>query len=141
VCIGDTLCNLATEADAKTMPRLTALPAPLLFLVLLAVSGCASSGRSLELVSGSAVVYPPEAHAQGIEGYVIVQYDVDATGRVINAEVIEAEPAGVFDAAALETVSSWRFRPARGSRQPEVIERVRSRVEFSIDAGAAYRGL
>jgi protein TonB len=122
------------------MPRLIALPGTLL-LALIVLAGCAASGRSLELVSGSAVIYPPEAQAKGIEGYVVVQYDVDANGRVINAAVVAAEPAGVFDAAALETVSSWRFRPSRGSRQPEVIERVRSRVEFSLDAGTAYRGL
>lgn len=123
------------------MPRPIALPGTLLLMALIVLAGCAASGRSLELVSGSAVIYPPEAQAKGIEGYVVVQYDVDAGGRVINATVVAAEPAGVFDAAALETVSSWRFRPARGTRQPEVIERVRSRVEFSLDAGAAYRGL
>jgi protein TonB len=121
------------------MPLSSALLRTLLLVAVSVLAGCAASGRSLELVSGSAVIYPPEAQAKGIEGYAVVQYDVDADGRVINAAVVEAEPVGVFDAAALETVLSWRFRPARGSSQSEVIERVRSRVEFSLDAGAAYR--
>jgi protein TonB len=72
---------------------------------------------------------------------VIVRYDVDAQGRVINPTVVEAEPAGVFDAAAIETVSSWRFRPARGNSQPQVIEGVQSRVEFALRGGEAYRDL
>jgi periplasmic protein TonB len=105
----------------------------------LALVGCAASGRSLELVSGSAVIYPPEARAAGTEGYVIVRYDVDAEGRVINPRVVQAEPAGVFDAAAIETVASWRFQPARGASQPRVIEGVQSRVQFSLGASEAYR--
>jgi TonB family protein len=116
----------------------TALKTALL-IAGLALVGCAASGRSLELVSGSAVIYPPEARAAGTEGYVIVRYDVDAEGRVINPRVVQAEPVGVFDAAAIETVSSWRFQPARGASQPRVIEGVQSRVQFSLGASEAYR--
>lgn len=108
-------------------------------LVLL-VAGCASSERSLQLVSGSAVVYPAAARAAGIEGYVVVRYDVDADGRTVNARVVEAEPADVFDAAALATVASWRFRPARGA-QPRRVEGVQSRVQFTLGGGEAYRDL
>jgi len=115
------------------------LPKSALLIAVLVLAGCASGGRSLELVSGSAVVYPPEARAAGTEGYVVVRYDVDAAGRVINPTVVEAQPAGVFDAAAIETVSSWQFRPARPGSQPQVIEGVRSRVEFSMRAAEAYR--
>jgi TonB family protein len=119
--------------------RLTLLSPALLLSALLMLAACASeSVRSLQLVSGSGVIYPPEAKAQGIEGYVVVRYDVDAAGQVINARVVEAKPEGVFDAAALETVSSWRFRPAEGAA-PSFVEGVESRVEFSLDAGDAYR--
>ena len=83
-----------------------------LLIAGLALGGCASSGRSLELVSGSAVVYPEEARAAGTEGFVVVRYDVDARGMVVNPTVVEAQPPGIFEAAAIETVSSWRFRPA-----------------------------
>lgn len=120
------------------------IPAPLktsLLIAVLALAGCAASGRSLELMSGSAVIYPPEAQAKGIEGYVVVRYDVDATGRVVNPRVIEAQPQGIFDAAALDTVSSWRFRPASGTRQPAVVKDVQSRVQFSLGGGEAYRDL
>ena len=115
------------------MRRVLLLPA-LLFLV-----ACASeSTRSLQLVSGGGVVYPPEAKARGVEGYVVVRYDVDAAGEVINPRVVEAKPEGVFDAAALETVSSWRFRAAEGAAT-RVVEGVESRVEFSLDSRDAYR--
>lgn len=121
------------------MPRIPASTKISLLIFCLALAGCASSGRSLELVSGTAVTYPPQAQADGVEGYVVVRYDVDAEGRVVNMQVVEAQPAGVFDAAALDTVASWRFRPARRNSQPSVIEGVQSRVEFSLRPGDAYR--
>jgi TonB family protein len=121
------------------MPRIASLPKSALLVAALALAGCAASGRSLELVSGGTVVYPAEARAAGTEGFVVVRYDIDAQGRVINPTVVEAQPAGVFEAAAIETVSSWRFRPARRGSQPQVIEGVQSRVEFSVRAAEAYR--
>jgi TonB family protein len=107
--------------------------------VLVMLLGCASTGRSLELVSAVAPVYPAEARAAGQEGYVVVRYAVDAEGRVRHPVVVAAEPAGVFDAAALRTVGAWRFRPARAGAGPALIEGVESRVEFTLSAGAAYR--
>ena len=57
------------------------------------------------------MVYPAAARANGVEGRVVVRYDVTAAGTVANAVVVESEPPGVFDDAALNAVRSWRFRP------------------------------
>ena len=58
------------------------------------------------------MVYPPAAKAEGIEGYVVIRYDVTVQGAVANPEVVEAEPEGVFEEAALASIAQWRFRPA-----------------------------
>lgn len=55
--------------------------------------------------------YPGTALRQRIEGKVRVRIIVDAEGRVREATVVQAEPAGVFDAAALASVRRWRFKP------------------------------
>lgn len=112
-----------------------ALVAAVLLLV-----GCAAPGRSLELVSAVAPAYPDAARTAGQQGYVLVRYAVDADGRVRDPVVVAAEPAGLFDAAALQTVAAWRFRPARPGASPAVIEGVLSRVEFTLSEGDAYRG-
>ena len=91
------------------MIRRTALA---LAAILLTVAGCAGPSRPLQLLSGADLVYPDQALAAGVEGVVHVRYDVTVDGRVVNAEVDAADPAGVFDAAALALVRSWRFRPA-----------------------------
>ncbi len=91
------------------MIRRTALA---LAAIVLAASGCTGPSRPLQLLSGADLVYPDQARAAGVEGVVRVRYDVTVDGRVVNAEVDAADPAGVFDAAALALVRSWRFRPA-----------------------------
>lgn len=82
-----------------------------LLVVLLALVGCASPTRPPQFIGGADLVYPADAMANGVEGRVVVRYDVTVAGTVANAVVIESEPTGVFDDAALAAVRSWRFRP------------------------------
>ena len=110
---------------------------PAIFLALW-ISGCATSDRPLQLISGAGPIYPAAARAEGVEGYAIVQYDVDVQGRVINARVVEGEPAGVFDEAALTTVKSWKFNPAVREGQPVVSLARRSTVTFQLGDTSRY---
>lgn len=57
--------------------------------------------------------YPVNAARRGLEGVVIARFDVDETGRVVDAEIVTALPAGVFDAHVLRAMDAWRFEPAR----------------------------
>ena len=83
-----------------------------LLALFLALAGCASTSRPPQFIGGADMVYPAAAQADGVEGHVLVRYDVTEAGNVANAVVVESEPPGVFDDAALNTVRSWRFRPA-----------------------------
>jgi protein TonB len=55
--------------------------------------------------------YPARAAAGGIEGWVRCQFDITPAGGVIDAMVIDSEPRGTFDRAALEAVSRWKYKP------------------------------
>lgn len=103
------------------------------------LSACATGNRPLQLVSGAGAVYPPQARAAGIEGYVVVRYDVDAEGRVQNARVTAADPPDVFDEAAVQAVSRWRFTPAQEGGEPRAVSNLESRLEFILDGADAYR--
>ncbi len=110
-----------------------------LILTAILLCGCAvSSNRPTQLVSGSAAAYPADARAQGIEGLVVVRYDVSVDGRVINARVVRADPADVFDDAALSSVRSWRFNPALVDGVPRATQDVESTVTFKLDGGDEY---
>jgi TonB family protein len=54
-------------------------------------------------------VYPPAAWADGIEGRVVIEFGLSADGHVLHPHVLDATPARIFDQAALDAVSGWRF--------------------------------
>jgi periplasmic protein TonB len=55
--------------------------------------------------------YPATAQKRGIEGWVQIQFSVTAAGGVRDAIVVAAEPAGVFEDAALKAIARWRYNP------------------------------
>lgn len=115
---------------------LLGLPASLLPVLLAA---CATSSP-VQFLSGADMVYPPAAKAEGIEGYVVVRYDVTTEGMVANAEVVEADPEGIFEEAALASIVQWRFRAATvGGRPVETLALVSTlRFRLSEDDHAEY---
>ena len=54
-------------------------------------------------------VYPPIARAAGVQGMVILEILIDASGDVAEAHVLRSIP--LLDEAALEAVKEWRFAP------------------------------
>ena len=118
-------------------------PVPALLAMLMVVAslhGCAASpNRPMQLVSGTGAVYPPLAKAERIEGAVVVRYGVSVDGRVINARIESAEPAGVFEDAALAAVRSWRYNPALKDGEPVAVDNVLSTVRFELSANDRYR--
>jgi periplasmic protein TonB len=55
--------------------------------------------------------YPPRALSRGIEGWVIVQFTITATGSVTDAVVVDSDPKETFDEAALRAIARWRYNP------------------------------
>ncbi|MDE0691700.1 MAG: energy transducer TonB [Gammaproteobacteria bacterium] len=106
-------------------------------VALALIAGCASAPRPLQLLTTGSLTYPEAARAQGVEGEVRVQYDVDVTGTVVNARVVAADPAGTFEQAALDFVLSWRFRPVEANGRPVVVEDNVSEIAFRLDDGRA----
>jgi protein TonB len=56
-------------------------------------------------------VYPYKARQRNIEGYVKVKMLVQTDGTVGDVSVLDAQPQGLFESAALKAVPSWRFKP------------------------------
>jgi protein TonB len=62
--------------------------------------------------------YPERALAQGISGRVTLRLLIDRKGVLRDVRVLDAEPAGVFEEAALKSVRSLIFRPAMRNGKP-----------------------
>lgn len=63
-------------------------------------------------------VYPSREKRMGIEGYVKVKLDVDATGHVRAIHILESKPKGAFDKSAKKALKRWRFRPKTVDGKP-----------------------
>ena len=119
--------------------RMPWMPQAVAFALLLPlVAGCASGNRPLQFIGGKDLLYPLQARAAGIEGRVLVRYDVTAEGRVENARIESAVPAGHFEAAALDAVRSWRFRPLLERGTPAAAPNRVSEVAFKLGDDGDY---
>ncbi|HSN99994.1 MAG TPA: energy transducer TonB, partial [Candidatus Nanopelagicales bacterium] len=75
--------------------------------------------------------YPPEAKAEGREGKVTLQLDIDRTGKVLQAVVVE--PAGFgFDEAAVAAAKKLDFEPARRADGTAIAARILYRYTFTL---------
>ena len=55
--------------------------------------------------------YPDEAFRRGVEGIVLLEFVIDAEGRVQHPKVLESVPG--LDQAALKAIVKWQFAPAQ----------------------------
>ena len=133
-------CDVAREEPAEMFVRASvqrSISCAALWAGL-ALAGCASGYRPPQFVGGADLIYPATAVAAGVEGRVVIRYDVTEEGRVANATVQQAEPPGVFEAAALAAVRSWRFKPAARGREVVAARNRVSEVTFRVSDDGKY---
>ncbi|WP_300453316.1 energy transducer TonB [Accumulibacter sp.] len=76
--------------------------------------------------------YPPHARVLELEGWVRLLLLIDETGRVIQLEVLEASPEGIFDEEAQLAFRSAPFSPGRRGGEA-VKSRMIVKVEFKSE--------
>lgn len=89
----------------------------------------AQSDKDVQAMATPAPAYPNLAEGAHISGNVMLLMDVAVDGSVSNVVVEQAEPAGVFDAAAIAAAKAWKFSPAMIDGKP-VAGRVRVPITF-----------
>jgi len=89
----------------------------------------AQSDKDIQAMATPAPAYPELAKGAHVSGKVMLLVDVALDGSVSNVVVEQAEPAGVFDAAAIAAAKAWKFSPAMIDGKP-VAGRVRVPITF-----------
>lgn len=92
----------------------------------------AAGGEYLPIVK-VAPIYPQRALARGLEGWVLVEFTVTESGAVRDAHVIEAEPAGVFDSAAVEAALKFKYKPRVVDGRPVEVAGVQNLIRFELE--------
>lgn len=79
--------------------------------------------------------YPDRAAAQRLDGNLLLLLLIDEFGIVNEASVVEAQPEGYFEEAALSVFRATRFSPAQKQGRP-VKSRVLLQVSYRVGDGA-----
>jgi protein TonB len=108
------------STTASATPAATAAAAP-----------AGGDTRAAEVVKTSPPEYPPDAVRKHQEGWVEVEFTVMPDGSVANATVVNANPARIFNSAALRAVERWTFKPRTDNGTPTQ-EKMRRRIEFKF---------
>ena len=77
--------------------------------------------------------YPRDAARNGITGWVQLEVLVNPDGTVRSAKVLDAKPKGLFEAAAVQAVLRWKFKPKVVNGQP-VEQKGAQKIEFNLNA-------
>jgi TonB family protein len=78
-------------------------------------------------ISQPAPQYPRRALEAEKEGFVRLRITIGPDGSVIDAQVVDARPAGWFENAALSAVKRWRYQPSGRTIQTDV------EIEFKLN--------
>lgn len=110
------------------------------FAAEIQAEGGLSGGLSLDSADGDylpivkvAPIYPRRAQSRGIEGYVIVEFTVTKNGSVRDPFVVEAQPEGIFDRAALDAAKKFKYKPRVVDGTATEVAGVQNRITFEID--------
>jgi protein TonB len=90
-------------------------------------TGRGGGGKPLIPLSTARPQITEYAYRRGIEGWVIVQFTVTTGGNVRDIRIVDAEPKGLFEAAAVESISHWIY--PRMERESQVTQKVEFKLE------------
>ena len=71
----------------------------------------ASARPQLRIAKSVQHMYPHDLADPGLRGVVMLQFDVDPNGKVVNPVVVSSKPRAHFGRSALEAVAQYRFYP------------------------------
>lgn len=76
--------------------------------------------------------YPRHALARGIEGFVMLEFVVTENGNVRDPVVVEAQPPGIFDGAAIQAALKFKYKPKIVDGEPVAVLGVRNKITFEL---------
>lgn len=76
--------------------------------------------------------YPRKALFDRVEGWVVVEFTIGTQGEVKSPRVVDANPRGIFDQAALDAVRRFRFKPRSVAGTPVEVQGVQNRIRFKL---------
>lgn len=96
------------------------------------LAGATGDGEYLPIIR-IAPQYPRRAQQKGIEGFVDLEFTVTKLGTTKDVFVINAEPANIFDQAAINSVKKYKYKPTVEDGKAIDVPGVQIRVSFAME--------
>ena len=117
---------------AQPSPQPVRLNAALQGMESFTLEGRVAPPEALDAARNRGPTYPESSRRRGEEGVVRVELLVDSTGRVAEVRILESSGFSTLDAAAVQTLRAWRFRPAQRAGLP-VAGSITTAVHFRLE--------
>lgn len=76
--------------------------------------------------------YPSVAQRRGIEGRVVVEFDIDSDGNVINPRIMDSGSSIVFNRSVLKAISGYQYEPYQSGGQVMGLQGLRKEFRFQL---------
>jgi protein TonB len=80
-----------------------------------------------------APIYPRRALTRGLEGWVLLEFTVTKLGTVVDIKVLESDPPGIFDKAAVGAAAKFKYKPKVVNGEPIDTAGVLHRISFELE--------
>jgi len=77
--------------------------------------------------------YPIGAARDGIEGWVVLAFDINAIGEVVNISIVESQPKRIFDKAARQALKKWKYRAKSVDGNAVTQQNFTVQLDFTMD--------
>lgn|GEM_PF-3714626 len=76
--------------------------------------------------------FPKDAFRKGIEGWVVLEFDVGPKGKVLNPRIIRYGPTDHYNDPAMASLKKWVFEPASRNGMKVIQYNKEYRIDFNI---------
>ncbi len=80
--------------------------------------------------------YPRKALRLNKQGYVLLSFDINESGRVVNIQVIDANPRKLFEREAQRALKRWKYKPMliNGEAVSQIGQKIR--LDFKMESAS-----
>ena len=76
--------------------------------------------------------YPRRAAIEGIEGFVILKFDITETGQTDNISVLQASPPQIFNSSAIQALKQWKYKAKQVEGKPIRQNNLKVQLDFTL---------
>jgi TonB family protein len=123
-----------TVSSWPAVVPMAALPKMASIATMTAPSSPVPTPRLLRPTHIRSPIYPQMALTRGIEGKVVIEFGLNSDGGLRYLRIVHAEPAGIFDQAAMRAMRGWKYPAQQDSTMQR---RYRQVVAFVLNTAMA----